>query len=480
MGRRSAYFLLTALLALLFSCSDYDSFTTDPSAKLVFSEDTVKFDTIVSTTSSKTKTLYVFNNNSDGLRLTDVYLQGGAGSHFRVNVDGQYLAGGKGSDFEIRKNDSILVRIEVTLPENGTTEPMSYTDNLIFRLESGVTQKVVLTAGSFDAYLVHGMEVTSDLTLNTDKPYVIYDSLVVREGATLTLAPGTRLMFHDKCGLDVYGNVHCEGTLEQPVVLRGDRMDHMFDYLLYDNTPNRWEGVVIHAGSFDNRFSYTDLHSGCKGIICEPTTSDKMCLEIENSVIHNIGGNGLQLNGCEAYVGNTQISNTRGDCVNVIGGAVQFIHCTVAQFYPFTAERGAALYISNLDEKEEYREIEYARFINCVFTGYGDDVIMGNISEGSELCPYLFQNCFMNTPPTQDEERFVGVLYDTKQGQLHAEKNFVGFDAENFIYDFTPVGESEIRGLADPLMLQVYPFDRLGRPRDGNPDAGCYEFVEQQ
>ena len=72
-----------------------------------------------------------------------------------------------------------------------------------------------------------------------------------------------------------------------------------------------------------------------------------MKLTLENSVIHNVGGEGLGLYHCRASVGNTQISNTLGHCVAVVGGWAEFVHCTLAQFYPWDAARGDALYLAN-------------------------------------------------------------------------------------------------------------------------------------
>ena len=59
------------------------------------------------------------------------------------------------------------------------------------------------------------------------------------------------------------------------------------------------------------------------------------------------------------------------------------------------------------------------------------------------------------------------------------EKNFALFDTKNFLYDFTPVENSPIRGIADPAYSAAWTTDRLGRSRlaDGAPDAGCYEYT---
>lgn len=481
--------ILCACAHVMLSCAEEESWTSDASARLEFSVDSVVFDTLLSTVPSATRTLTVYNRNADGVRLPLVRLLQGGESHFRVNVDGQYLAGGVGEDFEIRGRDSLMVRVEVTLPRTGSVGPVGFEDRLDFQLASGVVQGVVLTAGAQDALFMRGRVIGADTVLASALPIVVYDSLVVGEGATLTLAPGTTLMFHDRASLQVRGTLLSLGSLERPVTLRGDRTDRMFPYLPYDNTPSRWEGVHLHASSRGNRLSYTDLHSGRYGIVCDSTGLDgEPMLEMDGCVIHNIGGDGLQLNNCRATIRNTQVSNTQGRCVSLFGGAYRFEFCTLAQFYPFTAERGEALYVSNL-EGDNFRHLAEAHFLSCVITGYGDDVIMGSISEGQdEAVNYLFSHCFLNTVESDDEMRFVEVRYDhLPQGeeakddeeQLLREKNFKLFDTENFLYDFTPDSLSLIRNMADTALARRLPFDRLGRSRlaDEAPDAGCLEYM---
>ena len=279
-----------------------------------------------------------------------------------------------------------------------------------------------------------------------------------------------------------------KGSIEKPVVLRGDRMDHMFDYLRYDNTPSRWEGIIIHRGSYGNTLFQCDLHSSRFGIICEDTeevTPDetKPSVTLDCCILHNIGGDGLQLNNCVSNVTNTQISNTLGHTVSINGGTHTFIYCTLAQFYPFTADRGDALHLASSEDGSEYGLLRKAHFINCVITGYGSDVIMGEYIPEDDSS-YLFHHCFLNTPPVDDEEHFMGCIFDQDKKSGEEEKlvrqdNFVLFDTENFIYDFTPKAESKIRLLADPGYNGLPQFDRMGVSRlsDEAPDAGCYEYV---
>ena len=480
MKKSFLYIIIFVLTGMFFACSNYDSFSDNPSFRLSFSEDTVRFDTLISTIPSPTKTLYVFNNNADGLRVSNIRLQKGTESLFRVNVDGEYLANGSGNDYLIRKNDSIIVRIEVTMPESGTTDTVSYSDELLFSFENGTQQRVLLTAGSVDAYIIHGMFIQSDSTLNTDKPYLIYDSMVVAKDAQLNLLPGTRLLMHDSTAVDVYGRINAQGTLEKPIVFRGARTDRMFDYLFYDNTPSRWKGITIHNGSFNNVFNYCDLHSGRWGINVESYTFSQLSLTLQNSVIHNVGGDGLRLENCATEILNSQISNTLGDCVYVLGGANIFRHCTIAQYYPLSYDRGDALFVANVDAENDHHHLSTLEIYNCVITGYAEDVIMGNfLKDSDDSKNYLFQNCFLRTVGENDGENFISCKFENKDMQLQGDKNFKVFDTHNFIYDFTPDSLSEIRNMADPLLMNGLTSDRLGRSRlsDEAPDAGCYEYI---
>ena len=155
------------------------------------------------------------------MRIRTIQLEDGAESLFRVNVDGRYLVNGEWHDFEVLKHDSLVIRIEMTPPEVGSNEPLYFEDKLHFILENGAKQTVLLSGGAVDAYIQkEGMIIEENTTLLTDKAYVIYDSLVVKKGATLTLTEGTRLMFHDKAALHVYGKLLVQGSMEKPVVLR--------------------------------------------------------------------------------------------------------------------------------------------------------------------------------------------------------------------------------------------------------------------
>ncbi|MCR5433196.1 MAG: right-handed parallel beta-helix repeat-containing protein, partial [Bacteroidaceae bacterium] len=93
MKRFAIYLIILCACAQgLLSCAEGETWTHEASARLSFSNDSIVFDTLLTTVPSATKTLTVYNPNRDGIRLPAVLLQQGRSSHFRVNVDGQYLA----------------------------------------------------------------------------------------------------------------------------------------------------------------------------------------------------------------------------------------------------------------------------------------------------------------------------------------------------------------------------------------------------
>ena len=496
------------LLFCFLSCDSYDSFTNDRSSTLSFSRDTLQFDTVLTTVPSSTLTMSVYNRGDKGLRINEVWLEQGANSPFRINIDGQDMsrsAANRVSDFEVRGRDSIIVRAEVTLPEFQADAPREVKDFLVFHLESGIEQRIPLVVVGRDAFFLRARTLLNDTSFSARRPIVIFDSLVVAPAATLTLEAGSQLFFHEGAGLTVHGRLLAQGTLEAPVILRGDRTDRMFDYLPYDNLPNRWGGVVLTASSLGNELNYLDLHSGSFGLQCDSSSMDERKLLLTNSIIHNVGGDALCVRHCKVEVCNTEISNAAFRCVYQCGGDASFLHCTIAQFYPLSSNRSFALEVCNVEDSLTYRPLVRADYVNCVITGYADDVILFPSLDPKDFVldvdnpqtNYSFRNCFLATEVPDDEDyapRFVENIFDLKSSTdawiipsaddsktLRHEKNFTLFDSHDFLYDFTPVEESPIRGIADATRSAEWPLDRLGRSRqaDGAPDAGCYEFIKK-
>lgn len=467
------YILLGACLVLMASvgltaCSDEESFTTDRSATMTFSQQVVQFDTVLVDVSSYTERLLVYNNNDKAVHIQNVKLLSGGTSGFKMNVDGQF--GTSIDDVDVSANDSIFVFVEVKAPRQATNDPTLLTDEIVFTLESGMQQSVQLEAYGQNVQVMHAEHISGNTTLDNSIPHLIYDSLVVDESATLTIGPGTTLLFHNGASLLVHGALNINGTQESPVTLRGDRLDRMFDYLPYDRLDNQWGGITLFSSCTGCAIEYADLHSGNYGIKCEKAAGT---VSISNSVIHNMAGNGLALTDTKATVVNTQVSNTKGHCVSICGGTVDFYHCTLAQFYPWSGDRGHAIWVSNTVGENEAHPVEAANFYNCFVTGYADDEVYGN--PGDQPLPLHFDGCVLLTD-VSDATYFTNCTAETKEAERYKEKNFKIVDTENYAYDFHLDERSIARGKGQAAYSELYPTDHDGHPRGELPDAGCYQF----
>jgi hypothetical protein len=446
-------FLFLSIILTLVACSDNDSFTTDQGARLTFSVDTVKLDTVFSTVGSSTYSFWIYNNASDGIRIAKAYLKQGNQTGFRVNADGTYLDNRLGSyaaDLEVRKGDSIRVFVELTATENMKEEAQLVEDDLVFQLESGVEQKVHLKGVAWDAVFLRNLIVSSDSLIVSKKPVVVYGGIKVNEHATLTIK-NTSLYFHGNAGMEVMGTL-----VTDSVLMRGDRLDHMFSYLPYDRVSGQWGGIHFGQSSTYNVMTNTELRNGSYGVKCDSSSvaPDNQRLYMEKCIVHNCKGNGLELH--NSYVGllDCQFTNVLGDCILAYGGAVVMQNCTLAQFYPFSASRGVALRFANgksVADNPKVKTYSYPllqmRCTNTIITGYADDELVGRQVVDSVAFDYYFENCLLRTPEVKDTVHFKNIIWEKPTDDIQGKKQFKLIDEKNYIYDFHLDSLSTAKGL---------------------------------
>lgn len=491
MKKINKYYIILIALVAMISCTDDDSFTTSPNNLLTFSSDTIRMDTVFSRVPTSRRSLWIYNKSGDGIRCAKVKLANGGSSGFRVNVDGIYLGketNYQTSDIEIRNKDSIFVNVELTSRQNNKTTPQFMEDNLVFVLESGVEQKVNLNAYSWDADIVRNLVIKGDTTISSDRPIVVYGAMKIDSFATATIVPGTTLYFHSGAGLDVYGRLVAQGTAEKNIVFRGDRTDRMFDYLPYDMVSGQWNGIHFHSSSYENVMDYTDTHSTFNGIVCDSSDVSRLKLSLYNSTVHNCQGYGLKSVNSVVNVRNCQLTNALKDCAAIYGGAALLLNCTIAQFYPFDSNYGAALRFTNGENDGETKHdypLHQMDCINSIVTGYADDVVMGVVNDSTVTYNYRFINSILRTDTVSDKENIQNVIWenadsvdiDTVSG---GEKNFRLVDSKKQHYDFHLRSTSRAIGAASTESGYLMPLDRDGRRRDDEPDMGCYEFYEEE
>ena len=468
--------ILSVLLfsAIIVACNDDADFSTDINHRLTLSCDSICFDTLFTTLGSPRGGAMVYNFNDKDLRILSVELAEGGASGFRMMVDGQY--GTAVRDIEVRSGDSVYVFVEVTPPLNGADGPVLHADKILFTLESGVQQVIDLVVYGRDVEFMRGVTVRSD-SLITRGHYVVYDSLVVAPTATLTIEPGTTLYFHDKVPMVVRGTLNAVGAVDSPITFRGDRTDNIFSYLPYDRLPGQWSGMLLASTSNGNVLEYCDIHSANYGIKVEAGDASAQRLLMNASRLENFYGHALELVQAQSEITNTLIANAGGNCVKVVGGNVNFIQCTIANFFAFkTRDVALALYNYNgLDAAPLYA----ANFVNCIITGSKDDELVGYFSDENESnCSFV--NSLINTAVPEGDERFVNVVVDAASVSPFGKEHFTTINHDIYYYDFhlTEISTARSCGSESVLGNEKLLRDMEGNIREpGFVDVGCYQYV---
>jgi len=490
------YLLLILSFSVLAGCTDFNNFSTNPNHLLSFSVDTLSFDTIFSSIGSATKQFLVYNPNNEALRIESIQLANAGKSGFRFNVDGRIGDSFQGID--IWKKDSLFISVEITVNPNGANQPLIVEDSILF-FTNGIRQSVLLQAYGQDVHLIRGgVVITGDTTLPADLPYLVYDSLFIAEGVTVTIAEGATFYMHYNANLIVSGTMKIKGTQEKPVVFRGDRQDYIptQEILLpYDLIPGQWGGIFFNATSFENEFDYVIARNGISGLIFRESVPDRLKIQINNSQITNMDTTLLMAINCHIEATNSEFSNSSKSTVAFIGGKYQFTHCTLANYKRLGKNRAPnspCLLLANQMENREGTSfsLQQAFFDNCIIDGSfsadstrqfrGEILFVTNEQDeagNAETFNYRFRSSLIKTAFVNND-RFVQCLFVNSPSYLK-----LGTQDDKYEFDFRLANESAGIGSADRTISEMYPVDRYGVNRltsRTGPSVGAYEYVYQE
>ena len=478
---RKGFYILILLIGLI-SCRQ-GVVSDDPTLKLQFSHDTVLFDTVFTTMGSSTKRVMVYNPNENALCIDQVSLR--EGRYFHINLDGENSME-ELRNITLRGGDSLFLFVRAYINPQKENSPVLVDDEIAFGVNGNV-QTIQLQAYGQNIRRIRnnkGLVVFQDLTLTNDKPYLMYDTVAV--AGDLTIQAGATVYMHAGAMLYAYGNVSAQGTKEEPIIFRGDRMDMLFDSVPYRMASGLWNGIYL-VNPVDMlpptyKIEYMDILSGSVGLyVYSEAESNLPQLTLQNSRIHNHSIYGLVVQNVDASVVNCEISNCASYCVYLAGGKHEFVHNTIASYYgyPYTnlnihqnilADDVAAVYINNLS-KNTAKTV--SSFKNCIITGGRKN------------------NVVVATPFTEYYEgRFEGnYLRSDSLDEAFAKNNVYASDSDSTVfrniyylykeyhyYDFHLDTLSPARGIGDSIVALPYPLDREGVQRKTKPDAGCYEF----
>lgn len=472
--------------------------STDPGVKLAFSEHMVLFDTIFTTVGSTTHRLTVYNPNNEAVNINSISISGPSEAYFRMNVDG--IPGKTVNNIFLAAKDSLFIFIDVTIDPNNSNTPF-LVEGKIQCNTNGNLQEVPLVAYGQQAifytptnfpenippYSLIESGENKSFVFKKDTPIVIYGYLVIDSLQSLTIEAGTQLYFHANSGIWVYryGEIHVEGTPEEPVVFQGDRLDG------YKDISGSWDRIWINDGGTDNinTIDWAIIKNAFIGIQAEYKPFSVLkdnwsanLLLITNTVMENCKLAGIYATNYQIFGANVSIEDCGGSNFAVVGGGYyNFSHCTFANYWRGEPRNSPAVYLSNFyfhpPSQSYIRDTMVVNFENCII--YGDKESEFNIED--ELDPldginYTMHHTLLKSDVDATKYgKYVEAILNPENTNIFAAPNSGNFS----LYEGSPAVDQ-----GDPGILTKYPIfqntlmsDIVGTPRtDGKPDPGAFEL----
>jgi hypothetical protein len=448
------------------------------SQELSFSTDTVAFDTVFTSIGSTTQNFRVYNPVQEDVIIDAVELVGGDDSDFILNVNG--TAGSMVHDVPVRGNDSLFVFVEVNVNPTSENSPFVVSDSIFFYTRDQIYTIHLLAYGQNVIPL--RKETLKTQTFTKDKPYLIYDWVVVDTTETLTIEPGTRLHFHKDASLIVFGSLQVNGEVDEPVTFTSDRLDEW-----YKDKPGQWGYIQLMPGSRDHVINNAVISNSTMGLVVDSVgiEEEHPPLYLNNVRIEHIASQGLIAQNSSIVASNSVF----GDCGSAsvaltVGGDYKFYHCTIVNYFTWNYRSTPALVISNYYTDANGKEWPYtlnaANFYNCIVYGRNDNELKLDfkIDENKDFAEWINVN-FDHTLLKVREEAKTAWSHAFGEGVLfNEEPAFI--DINKYNYQLDSVSVARDAGAWD--VGRDYPEDILGnsRTKDKAPDLGAYERIDKQ
>lgn len=468
--------LLAAVAAsgLLSSCIE-DGISTSAADQPTFSTDTLRLGSLFTLQPSPTHRFVVYNRHDKIMNISDIEFSDNPSDAFRINVDG--MSGKRFSNVEVRPNDSIFVFVEATLPENGSSLPVEILTHLNFRV-NGVTSSLPIKAQGQDVVRLSGdTRFAADTSLDAAKPYLVADSIVVEEGATLTLPAGARLLMRNAAEIIVRGSLNIAGTQEKPVEITGDRTGFVAAQIPYEVMSGQWGGIYFTSTSHGNTISYASIRNPEWGLILDRIggTQDAPALKIYNSVVRNSKGYLIEARHSALVAIGCEFSEAASGQLLLEGSEHLVNQCTLANYYLFSAIAGPAIQLQHVDPQDteannpDDADLPWlkADITNTIIYGLNGDLSHGDLTG----LPVTVRYCLLKSSGS-DDENFIHCVWD--------QDPLFNVDRNAYVFDYRVGAESPAlnAGSAD-LLLPGTETDRLGASRLPLPTIGAYQLPRE-
>ena len=472
--------LMALALTLQLSACKKDKILTD-NAILEFSADTLQFDTVFTAQGSSTKWFKIYNPENQAIEISQILLNGGNNSDFKINIDG--VEATSQSNILLRAKDSMYIFVMAYInPDRGD----AIIEDSISFIIGGNEQKVYLSAYGWNANYIGALGdttwyVNTTFTLDNTKPNIILGWHAFVD-ATLVIPPATKVYMHGGptnkpahraffyLGENASAQVGVNGDFTNPVIIQTHRLEADFQ-----DFPYHHDGFYFTANSRDNKIHNTIIRNATNAIIVDSLSiNSNPKLELHNTFIYNVEEAGIIGFNASIKATNTIIANSNQyNMILVKGGQYEFTHCTFANYAttsfltrkkPIITMRNYQVVYNAAGQREIIYNTGNFDFRNSIIYGTKSDEIevdLGNnnsipLTINFEHCLIKkdtfasnFQNCIFNQDP----------LFENR-------------DEYNYSLDSTNSPAYQV-GMNTNITLDI-----LGNPRSNTPDLGAYEYQQ--
>ena len=435
-----------------------DDVSTNQNLPLVFSTDTVLFDTLITGRNSITRRFRAFNQSKENISISSISVGDSDQSPYTLIVNGQ--EGRRIENEVLNGEDSLLILVSAFIEEQDETLPFLVKDSVVFEW-NGNQADVKLVAYGQDATFL-GDEVICDQTWSSGKPYVITQSILVDTECTLTIEEGTKVYVDNGAVIDIRGQLMVRGdTGSNNVVFRNTRFDDTFI-----EAPGQWGGIRFFPGSRGNEIRFATIENAVNGVFTFGTNSpeDRVELTIESTTIRHMSGSGVQAFTSDISMTNSLIHNCGGFLFSAfVGGSYDIDHCTFSnQPNDFIRDEPSFVAVDNFAGDASLAEDLALTLSHSIIWGAELEEFFIANEGGSALDTTVIQNII------KSNETILANITST-------EFNFPGFK--------DPFGSSDysldtLSAAKDAALGSDAQFDILRIPRDELPDIGAFERVE--
>ena len=442
---------------IIAGCLACDPLANPVSGRVVFSADTISFDTVFSGVGSATREFRAINREAEPLLIDRIWLAGGEASPFRLNING--VASTEADCLILGQGDSLFVFVEVTVDPTGEDSPVAVTDSVLFQSGSYLS-RVILEAWGQDIRLVEE-SVDVSVTWSEGRPYVVRGMLFIDTAAVLTMEPGTRVYFHYDAGITVAGTLRAEGTAEKPVLMATDRIEKE-----YTDVPGRWRGILFLDCSRNNGLHFTEVRNAAEAVRIEGDEGSMPDLTLVCArLLHNSVAS-LVARHADVTAVNSLFAHTGFSTVSLAGrGNGSFIHCTVVNRWEYGFRTQPAMFIG-----ADNGTVPGVTVLNTVISGTLNSEITIDAS-ATEAAGSFRADSSMIKVDTLAADWYTSQLFRDviTAGTLH----FI----DEAAWDYRPDSLSPLLDIAGREESVTWPYDirQKPRPSGAGPDIGAFE-----